>query len=380
MKLSVGADGSASDGIPVSNGLDTTAAGVLAVGIVGQFDDAATGAVTENQFAPVRITSARRLMTSAVLEAGTAAFGKLAANSGVDIGDVDVTSSALPTGASTSAKQDTIIGHVDGIEALLTTIDADTSNLSVVGGGTEAAAQRVTIASDSTGVLSVDDNGGNLSIDDGGNSITVDGTVAVTNAGLTALNGAIAGTEVQVDVLTMPSTAVTNAGTFAVQLATNTPVGNIAHDSADSGGPLKIGGRADTTFQTAVADGDRVDALFDVYGAIRARTDQPNLWSYHDDDAAAVTTDGTVQSAPGAGLSVYITDVIFSIGAATASSIFLEESTTKIIGPIYLEAIAGRTVHVRFATPKKCTANTAILVTNTGSITFSVDILGFIAP
>jgi len=37
-------------------------------------------------------------------------------------GDVDVASSALPTGASTSANQSTIIGHVDGIEALLTTI------------------------------------------------------------------------------------------------------------------------------------------------------------------------------------------------------------------------------------------------------------------
>lgn len=47
-------------------------------------------------------------------------------------------------------------------------------------------------------------------------------TVAVSNAGLTALNGAISGTEVQVDVLTMPtvtvnSHAVTNAGTFVVQ-------------------------------------------------------------------------------------------------------------------------------------------------------------------
>ena len=101
---------------------------------------------------------------------------------------LDVLTSALPTGASTSANQTTIIGHldgvegllttidadtgsilaaVDGIEALLTTIDADTSNLSVVGGGLEATAIRVTIANDSTGVLSIDDNGG---------SITVDGT------------------------------------------------------------------------------------------------------------------------------------------------------------------------------------------------------------
>jgi len=50
------------------------------------------------------------------LPAGTNAIGKLAANSGVDIGDVDVTSSALPTGAATSAKQDTgntSLGNLD---------------------------------------------------------------------------------------------------------------------------------------------------------------------------------------------------------------------------------------------------------------------------
>lgn len=109
--------------------------------------------------------------------------------------DVDVTRSALPTGASTSANQTTIIGHIDGIEGLLTTIDSDTSNLSVVGGGTEAAAIRVTIANDSTGVLSVDDNGGSLTVD---------------NAGLTELAAAI-DTEVQVDVV-----AALPAGTNAI--------------------------------------------------------------------------------------------------------------------------------------------------------------------
>lgn len=43
---------------------------------------------------------------------------------------VDVTRSALPSGASTSAKQDTIISHIDNVEGLLTTIDADTGNIS----------------------------------------------------------------------------------------------------------------------------------------------------------------------------------------------------------------------------------------------------------
>jgi len=133
-----------------------------------------------------------------------------------------LTPPAAISGFATSAKQDTIIGHLDGVEALLTTIDADTSNLSVLGGGTEAAATRVTIANDSTGLLSIDDNGG---------SLTVDGTVTINaipagsnNIGDVDILSIAAGTNNigDVDVLTMPTVtvnahAVTNAGTFVTQ-------------------------------------------------------------------------------------------------------------------------------------------------------------------
>lgn len=50
---------------------------------------------------------------------------------------------------------------------------ADSATVIAAGGGVEAGALRVTIANDSTGVVSVDDNG---------SSLTVDGTVAVTLA------------------------------------------------------------------------------------------------------------------------------------------------------------------------------------------------------
>jgi hypothetical protein len=74
-----------------------------------------------------------------------------------NIGDVDVLSSALPTGAATSANQTTIIGHVDGIEALLTTIDADTSTL--------AAAVSTEFQVDVVGALPAGDNNiGNVDI------------------------------------------------------------------------------------------------------------------------------------------------------------------------------------------------------------------------
>jgi hypothetical protein len=45
------------------------------------------------------------------------------------------------------------------------------------GGGTEATALRVTLATDSTGVVSVDDNSSTLSVDDGAGSLTVDAPV-----------------------------------------------------------------------------------------------------------------------------------------------------------------------------------------------------------
>lgn len=50
---------------------------------------------------------------------------------------VDVVSSALPSGAATSANQSTVIGHLDGVETLLGTIDADTGTLAGAVSGSE---------------------------------------------------------------------------------------------------------------------------------------------------------------------------------------------------------------------------------------------------
>lgn len=148
---------------------------------------------------------------------------------------VDVVTSALPTGAATSANQSTIIGHVDGIEGLLTTIDADTGNLptietntdfgTVTGGGTETGALRVTIANNSTGVVSVDDNGG---------ALTVDGTVAATQSGTWNITN-VSGT------VSLP----TGASTLTEQQSQTTHLSNIATsvgtlDNAISGSEMQV--------------------------------------------------------------------------------------------------------------------------------------------
>ena len=73
---------------------------------------------------------------------------------------IDIVSSALPSGGATAANQSTIIGHVDGVETLLGTIDADTGSIKTAveainqaaEGTISATTQRVTIATDDDGV------------------------------------------------------------------------------------------------------------------------------------------------------------------------------------------------------------------------------------
>lgn len=103
-----------------------------------------------------------------------------------------------------------------------------------------------------------------------------------------------------------------------------------------------------------------------------------NIWQYHEDSSSTLT-DTTVKAAPAAGISTYITDISISTGAATALNFFLEEGSTKIFGPIYLEAVAGRGFTKTFSTPLKVTAATAVTITTSAAIAHSIDIQGFTA-
>lgn len=87
---------------------------------------------------------------------------------------------------ATSANQSTIIGHVDGIEGLLTTIDADTSSLAAEDFATQttlAAINSKLVTGTDIGDVTINNAAGAsaVNIQDGGNSITVDGTVAVSS-------------------------------------------------------------------------------------------------------------------------------------------------------------------------------------------------------
>ena len=136
VKISVGADGAASDAVPVSNGMDVTGTAVQAVGLVGQLDDTATGAVTENQFAPVRISTRRALLvegvasgTSVPVSAASLPLPTSAATEATVsalAGDVGDTADAAATAGSTGtlhAKQRLMTSQLDSIKTAVETLD-----------------------------------------------------------------------------------------------------------------------------------------------------------------------------------------------------------------------------------------------------------------
>ena len=234
------------------------------------------------------------------------------------------------------------------------------------GSGTATGALRVELPTNGTGVIA-----------------TVGAVTAITNAlpaGTNAIGKLSSNTGVTIGAVEIAS-AQTLATVTTVGTVTALTGGGIAHDGADSGNPLKIGFKAyspdGTTPGTAVAEGDRTDAKGDLDGRQYVNDEHPRWWSYHVDGSSALT-DASVQADPGDGFQIVITNIVVSSGAATAMNMFLEEGATKIFGPIYLEATAGR----GFCTPagfkKHVTASTAVTVTTSAAIAHSVDIQGYI--
>jgi hypothetical protein len=161
---------------------------------------------------------------------------------------------------------------VDGTVAISGSVAVTNAALSVVGGGVEATALRVTIASDSTGVLSIDDNGGSITVD---GTVAVSGSVAVTNAALSVVGGGVEATALRVTIAS-DSTGVlsiddnggslTVDGTVAVSsITTSITPGNAAanlgkaedaaHASGDTG-VMFLGVRNDSGATTFGANGD----------------------------------------------------------------------------------------------------------------------------
>src|SRR5262245_49635784 len=107
--------------------------------------------------------------------------------------------------------------------------------------------------------------------------------------------------------------------------------GNVAHDAADSGNPVKIGGQARQTNPTAVADADRVQAVYDDIGRqvvilnhVRDLVDQGSL-------TLSTTTETTLLAAAGAGVFLDLTLLLITNTSATAVRVDFRDATAGTV-------------------------------------------------
>ena len=218
----------------------------------------------------------------------------------------------------------------DGTLAYLT-LDGS-GNLNVTGGGGGGGAATIADGADVT----------QGAIADAG---VVGNNAGTVSAKLRGINKALAGT-----------LTVANGGTFAVQAVS---AGDVAADSADSGNPVKVGGKAVTALPTAVTANDRANLLTDVYGRpfVRTGTQGPSGgYSHHQHNPAANTKATITKASAGAGVRNVCTSLTVSMGATASAPAAVQLTvalidgsaggTTYLWGPtvVSLPATAGATV------------------------------------
>lgn len=219
---------------------------------------------------------------------------------------VDVKASALPTGAATSAKQDTGNTSLASIDGKITAVNTGAvviSSSALPSGASTAAKQPAlgTAGTASADVITVQGIASMTAIKVDGSGVTqpVSGTVAVTNAGITTIAGAVAGTEMQVDVLTMPTVAVSQSGTWD-EVGIN-----------DSGNSITV----DNAQLSVVGTGTEATAM-----RVTIATDSTGVLSV-DDNGGILTVDGTVALGAGTAEIGKLAAGVANIGDVDVASI-----------------------------------------------------------
>jgi len=153
------------------------------------------------------------------------------------------------TGVSTAANQTTIIGHLDGVEGLLTTIDADTGTIAteVAGLLTDAELRATPVPVSGTVTATATD----LDI----RNLT---NTDVVTAELSAVDNAVLDTIAAKDFATQTTLAAINA-----KLVTGTDIGDVTINNASGGSAVNIqdGGNTITVDYATTGSGTATGAL-----------------------------------------------------------------------------------------------------------------------
>lgn len=164
-------------------------------------------------------------------------------------------------------------------------------------------------------------------VDASGNQITSFGGAAGTEYTQGDTDVTITGIAVLMEAAA--DTLVPLQGTVAdgllVNLGANNDVslvGGVAHDDVDSGNPIKIGSMAENILPTAVANGDRANAISDLFGRLLVSHIPHNsqVWKSHN---STTTQTGVAIWTPTSGKKVAITSIVIGTYGTTSARVIL---------------------------------------------------------
>lgn len=350
------------------------------VAMVGaEFDDTTPDSVDEGDAGALRMSANRNLYVRIRDNAGNERGLNIDANGEFQISG---TRNALPvtdnSGSLTVDNGGTFVVQENGaaltalqlIDDTVKTLGTDTYTEATSKGLVVGAVRRDadTTLADTTNEfapLQVDANGRlKVEVFDGGDSHTVDngGTFAVQESG-----GALTALQIMDDW--------DNAASDGASVS-----GDVAHDTADAGEPVKIGAFAETapSGRTPVADGDRTNLIAGADGVliVRPYCGLEDIVSGVDTDTAGDSS--SVISAPGAGIRLYITSVIVKNShASTDAYVDIRDGTAgSVLASIPAPAAGGAVVN--FPVPLRLTANTACAVDPSAAVTTIITtVVGF---
>jgi hypothetical protein len=331
--------------------------------IGGVFNDAPGADPAEDQAAAIRITAKRAL------------HANLRSAAGAEVGVVAAPLRTDPTGATAQPVTDNGGSlTVDGSVSLAAALPAGTNNIGDV--------DVLTLPSLPAGANTV----GSIA----GITTSVTPGTGATNLGK-AEDAPHATGDVGVLVLGVRSdaavTPVSTDGDYHPLLFDGSgflrvrPQGTNAHDAVASGNPTIMAGVSETPEDTAPAnqvsaEGDQTSLVVSRDGALYTHPHPPRIWHAASEFTAA-QTDTSVKAAPGAGLSLYITDIYVAVNGTV--TVTLEEGMTVLKHRFYGSA-AGQSASRNLRVPMKLAANTALTVTTSAAIACTVAVSGYTAP
>lgn len=160
-------------------------------------------------------------------------------------------------------------------------------------------------------------------------------------------------------------------------------LGNVAHDAADSGNPVKVGARAVNVEITQASNNDRSDMLTDLSGKLLVMPYSVSDVSLNG-NPAAITTGASVSTigTQGAGLRIYVTDVTAVNSHATIGTTInlLDGNTSTVIWQGYCVAAGGGVAKSFIKPPRTTASNPLFAQIGSSGANVILSVQGYAAP